>query len=101
MPPPLSLGFKLFRKVVDFGGEDEVALGQAIHLVRPGGDFNLAPGQQDVGMMALLFRDGADPIDKVERGLEVREGVGAADVVFIDDPPLRKLVAEVVQFLTL
>ncbi len=40
---------------VDLRSQNEVRLRQPIHRVRPGGDLDLAPSEQDVGMMALLL----------------------------------------------
>ena len=68
-----SRSFLGWIKLVDLGRHDEVALGQAVDLVRPHGNFRFAPGQQDVGMMSLLLRDLSHPVHEVERLLEIRE----------------------------
>ena len=52
-------------------------------------------------MMALLLGHSADTIHEIQRLLEVGEGEGASDVVFVDDFPIRELVAERVQWLAL
>ena len=53
-------------QLIDFGGEDEVAFGQPVGLVRPGGDLRLPPGQKNVGVMSLLFGldEGSGPVDR-------------------------------------
>jgi hypothetical protein len=42
-------------KLVDFGSEHEIALSQAVNLMRPDGNVCLAPAKADVGMMSLRF----------------------------------------------
>ena len=88
----------LFRELVDLGRHDEVALGQAIDLVCPQSDLRFAPGQQDVGMMPLLFRDLSHPVHEVERLLEIREGKRAGDVMLVHHRPLRHLLLDALQF---
>jgi hypothetical protein len=44
-------------QLIDFGGEDEVAFGQSVDFVCPGGDLCLPPDQKNVGMMSFLFGD--------------------------------------------
>ena len=60
----------------------------------PGSDFGLAPGKKDIGMMAFLFRDGADAVHESERGLEIGEGKRAVDVVVVHHSPLRHLLGQ-------
>jgi hypothetical protein len=40
---------------VDLGRHDEVALRQAVDLVRPQCDLGFTPGKQDIGVMSLFF----------------------------------------------
>ena len=59
--------------------------------MRPERNFGLAPAEQNVGMMALLFGERADLVDERQRPPEVRELVSAHDVVLADHLPLRRL----------
>ena len=86
------------EQFVNFGGHDEITFGQAVDLMCPQGDFRLAPGQENVGMMSLFFRHGAHAIHEVKRLFEVRKGETASDVMFVDDVPLRHLLMKRVQF---
>src|SRR5678815_5606432 len=45
---------------IAFGCEYEIALGQAVDLVRPDFYADLAPGEMQVGMVVLLLGDGTD-----------------------------------------
>jgi hypothetical protein len=76
------------RNPVDFGGEHEIAFGQSVDLVREGGYFRLAPGQQNVGMVALLFRDRAGAVDEVERFLKIGEAENLVQMMLGDDFPI-------------
>ncbi|MDX6382666.1 MAG: hypothetical protein QOK48_239 [Blastocatellia bacterium] len=38
---------------VDFGGQNEIALGKPVDLMSEDSDFSLAPTKADIGMMAL------------------------------------------------
>src|ERR1035437_2974950 len=78
------------RQLLDFRRQDEVRLGQSIHRVRPERDLDLAPSQQDVGMMALLLGHSANAIHESERGLKIGELEGSHDVMLVDDVPLRR-----------
>jgi hypothetical protein len=57
--------------------------------VRPGRNLDLAPSEQDIGMMSLLFGQFANPVHESQRGLEIGKLVGASDVMFVDNLPLR------------
>ncbi len=58
-----SLGFV---ELVDFGGQDEIALCQAADLVRPGRDLDFSPGKEDGWVVPLLFRKLAYAVYKLE-----------------------------------
>ena len=73
---------------VNLCGHDEVALGEAVDLVRPKRDFGFAPGEQNVGMMPLLFGQSAQAIHEIERLLEIGKGERASDVVLVDHAPV-------------
>src|SRR5580704_5389592 len=86
---------------VNLRGHDEVALGEAVDLVRPERDFGFAPGQQNVGMMTLFFGERSYAIHEIERLLEVGEGEGASDVVLVDHAPPRNNFVQRLEFLAL
>src|SRR5208282_2608509 len=84
--------------------QNEIRLRQPIHRVRPGCDLDLAPSQQNVGMMALLLGQCANSIHKGEGRQEIGELVGAHEVMFLDDvPPPRffQLLMNLRKFLSL
>jgi hypothetical protein len=58
---------------VDFGSKNKIAFGQAVDLVGPNLDFNLPPRQVQVGMMPLLFGDGAHAVHEVQGRPEIGE----------------------------
>src|ERR1700683_242145 len=74
---------------VDLRGHDEIALGEAIDLVRPERDFRFAPGQQNIRMVPLLLGQRTHTIHEIERLLKVGKWEGASDVVLVDHAPLR------------
>jgi hypothetical protein len=76
---------------VYFCGEDEIAFGEAVDLMRPSGDYGFAPAEENVWMMALGFGDFADFINEGECLNKIRELECARDVVAIDNLPLRDL----------
>src|SRR5579864_3849321 len=84
-------------QLVDLRRQDEVALGGAVDLVSTCRDGGLSPSQQDVGMMSLLFGDGADAVHEIEGLLEIRERERARNVVLVHHCPVRKLMAQIVQ----
>ena len=77
--PADKLGARVER--VDLGGEDEVALAQALDGVRVDFDLGVAPAEREVGMMPLSFGQRADAIDERERGVEVGKLISAPQVV--------------------
>src|SRR5262245_525696 len=76
---------------VTLGGEHEVTFGEAIDLVRPDVDANLAPREVDVGVVVLLFGHGADAVYESERLLEVGELVRLRKMVVVDSVPVVEL----------
>jgi hypothetical protein len=80
--------FVWLSQLIDLRGQDEIRFGQSIHGVRPGRDLDLAPSEENVGMMALLFGQFANPIYKSQSRLEIGEFVGANQVMLVDDCPL-------------
>src|ERR1019366_1631579 len=92
------------RQPVNLRCQDEIRLGQAIHRVGPGRDLDLAPSQQDVGMMALLLGQFAYFVHESQSGLKVGELVSAHEVMLVDDSPLswfRQLLMNFCEFVTL
>ncbi len=60
--------------------------------MRPDRDLGFAPAEADIGMVALLFRQCADPIDEREAFAKVPERIGFLQVMFIDGlPPFQLL----------
>jgi hypothetical protein len=62
--------------------------------MRPDGDLGFSPGQQDIGMVSLLFGDGSHPVHERKGLLKIRELEYAMDVVLVDDLPVGKPVAK-------
>jgi hypothetical protein len=76
---------------IDFSGEYEIALRQAIDLMRKDGDFGLAPCEKNVGMMGLFFRDGPGAIDELERFFEIGEAKPFVEMMLVDHFPAGQL----------
>lgn len=89
----------LLIQAINFCGHNEIALGQAIDFVSPQCYSDLAPPQQNVGMMSLLFGERANPIYKVERLFEIGELEFAAKVMFRGDRPCGNAPVEFLEFL--
>jgi hypothetical protein len=88
----------LSLQAVDLGGHDEVALGEAVNFVRPHRDLGFAPGQENVGMVALLLGHRSHTIHEIERLLEVRKCVGASEMVPVDHVPLGNVFVQGIEF---
>ena len=97
-PNPGRPGLAL-KSLVDFGRQDEVAFGEPVDLVGPGGDVHFAPGQAQVGMMAFLLGDGAGAIYEIERRLEIREQEPLRKVMLLHYSPAGQLRGKTVQLL--
>jgi len=76
-----------FAEPVDFRGQDEVALRQAVNLVRPDRDFDLSPSQVYVGVVTLFFSKSANLIHKCEGLSEVWKLEELRNVVFLNNLP--------------
>ena len=85
-------------QAIDFRGHDEVGFGEAVDFVRPHRDLGFAPGQQNVGMMALFFGERADAIDEFQRTGEVGEAELAVNVMFVGDRPVGNALVESLEF---
>ena len=75
-------------QAVNLRSHDEVAFGQAVDLVRPERDFHAAPGEINVRMMTLFFREFADLVGEVEGFAKVFEGKVFLEVMAVDDFPM-------------
>jgi hypothetical protein len=90
-----------FVALVDFGGQDEIALRQAVDLVRPGRDLDFPPAKKDVRMVPLLFRELTYAVYELEGFAKVQKLEGLRDVVFRNDIPSVHLPFESGKLLTL
>jgi hypothetical protein len=96
-----SCDLKLLRgaaRLVDLGGEDEVRFGEALGGMGPEGDLDASPGEQDVGVMSLLFGDRADLVGERQRFLKVGKREAAGDVVIVDDLPVGDFFEQAIEF---
>src|SRR5216683_4796559 len=76
-----------FVELIDLGGQDEIALRQAVDFVRPGRDLDFSPGKRDVWVVSLLLCKPTHAIYKPEGSTKVGKLEGLRDVVFFDDVP--------------
>ena len=58
-------------KLFGFGGEDEIVIMQAVDFVREHFNFNLTPRKTDIRMMAEIFCQLANLINKSKGGYEI------------------------------
>ena len=93
-----SLGFV---ELVDLCGQDEIALRQAVDLVRPGCDRDFTPGKEDVRVVTLLLRKLTYAVCKLEGFAKVGKLEWLRDVVFLDDVPSIHLLLQSGEFLPL
>lgn len=78
------------RELVDFRRENEIRFSQAIDGVCPEGDFNFAPAQQHIGMMALLLSQCADSVHERQGRFKVREFISADQMMLLNYFPVRR-----------
>src|SRR5579872_3402662 len=78
-------------EAIEFRCQDKIAFRQSIDLVGPDLDVDLAPREQQIGMMPLLLRHRAGAVDEIEGGLEVGKGEAAGDMVAVDHLPIGHL----------
>src|SRR5207245_2758055 len=88
-------------QLVDLGGQDKVVLRQAIDFMRPGCDLDFSPGQLDIGVMTLLFRQLANQIDEPKSLTEIRKLEQLRNVVLVDGAPTVHPLLERCEFLAL
>ena len=85
------------RNPVDLCGHNEIALSQAIDLVRVDRNLGFAPGEKNIRMVALLFGDCAGTVHEIKRFFEVRETKCPVQMVLVHDLPIGQLSFEFVQ----
>src|SRR5580692_10201943 len=90
-----------FRGTIDLCRQNEIALGQTVNLMGPGGDLGLAPGQQNVGMVPFLLSDITDAIHEGQRLVEIGEAKFAMQVMLVRNVPLRNLLVKCLQLCAL
>ena len=74
-------------QLVDLRGQDEIAFGQAVDLVRPDGYLGVSPTETDVRMVPLRFGKFAYLIDELLCFAEVENFVELLQVVFVHNFP--------------
>lgn len=81
----------LSRDPVEFGRQDEIALGEAVDLVGVDGDLYFAPGKQEIGVMTLFFGYLARQVDEIERLLKIRKPENPVEMMVIRHIPFGNL----------
>ena len=79
---------------VDLGGEDEVALREAIDLVCPDRDLGVSPSKTNIRMMSLFLGQISDSIYELLRLAKVRESITLLQVVIVNNFPTNQLRQE-------
>ena len=74
-------------ELVDFCGQNEIVLRQAVDLVRPGRDLDFSAGKEEVRVVPLLLCKLADAVYEIEGFAKVGKREGLRKVVFFDDVP--------------
>src|ERR1700691_1863400 len=74
---------------IDLGGQDEIVLRQAVDFVRVRLHIHPPPGEQQVRMVSLGFRDRARAIYECQGSLEVREDERSDEVMLVYHCPIR------------
>lgn len=82
------------RELVDLGRHDEIALCQAIDLMRPELDLDFAPCEINVRMMPLLFGHSTGEVYKLKRLGEVGEFEFFLNMMFADNSPAVDLIEQ-------
>ena len=81
-------------EAIDLRGENKVAFGEPVNLVRPDRDPDLSPGQRDIRMMPLIFSKISDLIHKAQCRLEIRKGQLPLEMVVVNNLPVRNLTLQ-------
>jgi hypothetical protein len=90
-----------FVELVDLCRQDEIALRQAVDLVRPGCDLGFSPGKEDVWVVTLLLCEFAYAGYELEGFAKVGKLEGLRDVVLFNYIPFVHLLLQRGEFLTL
>ncbi len=85
-------------QAINLGRHNEIALGQAIDLVRPQRDLRLAPRQQNIRMMTLFLGQIPYSVHKLQSLFEIRKTKLAMNVMFLFNRPLGSLAMQLFQF---
>ena len=72
---------------IGFSRKNKVAFGQTIDFMRPNRDFYFAPGEINVGVVALRFGELAYLVGKIKRLTEVLKFILLLQMMFTDDRP--------------
>ena len=80
-------GGGLLTQSIHLGGEHEVVFGEAVYCMSEEGEAYFAPGEEDVGVVALLFGELADLVGEGERFTEVFEGELLMQVMLVHHGP--------------
>ena len=75
------------RQVVDLGGQDEIALGEAVDFMSPDLEVDPPPSQPDIRMVTLFFRQFTDLVGEIESTPEILELEAPLQMVCVHDPP--------------
>src|SRR5215472_4888807 len=78
-------------QVVDLGCQDEIVFRQAVDRMRPEGDLHLAPGEKEVGVVALFLRQLADAVHELKGLTKIGKNELLGDVVLVGHGPGRHL----------
>src|SRR5690348_10096119 len=86
---------------VDLRGQDEVALRQAVDLMGPGLDLDLAPCQIEIWMVALRFRYRSHAVYELQRRAEIGKRERFREMVLADYLPAGHLALQRFQLFAL
>ena len=86
---------------VDLCSQDEIALREAVDLVRPDRNLDFSPSEADVWMVALLLGKFTHAVYEREGFAKVGKRKRLCDVVLFDHPPTVHLLLQGEEFVTL
>lgn len=73
--------------LVALGGEDKIALRQAVDLMGPKLDLHFAVREEEIGVMPFLFGDFSDLVCEGKGFGKVGKGILFLQMVLVDDAP--------------
>jgi len=85
--------------LINLRGQDEITLREPVDLVGPYRDAGLAPGEIDIRMVTLLFRNSPHLVHKIESTIEIRKSKFPLDVMIVHDVPLFHLRCQWLDFI--